>query len=327
MNLPIFCGRCGAPVPEVTIDDDSFLLKYDPYKQPLGGIPGAGAPCPNCGATNGPEVVRESLSVIWTATSALRKRAERERLRTTIEELRETQARLAEVESRLESDHPQINGLRRLLPRSQEGVVAYLSFLVALVTLVENTIADHADLREAFTSPRPSPSTSMPSPASVEWSRYPMSSVAPGRVVTFSGTASFPDGHGLYSYFFFAPRSRAIPESPPRMFWAPVPVHMGQWAYQWPDDPEWWGPNAELWGIVFLVAAHDVVKFSYPVPVPGVVWTQYRVRGTTPNGRVKVEHLRPPRQATLSPEQRSLTVRSLLEDLPIRTHPVGLESS
>jgi hypothetical protein len=85
---------------------------------------------------NGPEAIRDSLAILYTVRNAALQRAEAHRITAELERLKGAQHGLAKAVDALTTVEPKLIGLRRLVPRGQANVLA---FLVSSLTLAENT--------------------------------------------------------------------------------------------------------------------------------------------------------------------------------------------
>ncbi|MET7461262.1 hypothetical protein [Nonomuraea sp. NPDC005501] len=154
MELPILCSRCGAHFQSgVELPAASSLFEFDPYKMPLDSIPKAKRPCPICAYINDHEPVLHTLGVLYTVRMAALRRDEQERLINKIAQLEESQCNPGQVINEILDEEPKVAGLRRLVPRGQANILAFIALLVSSVTLLENMLGDLKDLKELFDGP------------------------------------------------------------------------------------------------------------------------------------------------------------------------------
>ncbi|MEV6041181.1 hypothetical protein AB0L65_59480 [Nonomuraea sp. NPDC052116] len=81
--------------------------------------------------------------------AALR-RDEQERLINKIAQLKGSQCDSEHAINEIIDEEPKIAGLRRLVPRGQANILAFIALLVSSVTLLENMLGDLKDLKELF---------------------------------------------------------------------------------------------------------------------------------------------------------------------------------
>ncbi|TYB71261.1 hypothetical protein FXF51_02160 [Nonomuraea sp. PA05] len=221
MKLPIICTRCHSHFDaEVDVSSHPLPFTQNPDEHLPQALPPVDMICPFCGLHCGSEAIRATLRIIRAAAGGVElDREEKLRLADGIEGLARQLDDLPGAIDQLLRDQPKLSGLRRLVPQGQE--IAFISLVVSLLTLLENTLADQRDLNATLFGEEAAHEDKLPGDAQErqEASQVPITvEVGPpslwweGRRFTMHGTTRPLDASESFIAFCFGatPNGRAL---------------------------------------------------------------------------------------------------------------------